>query len=687
MDSFAEIIDNNTPYFVFIGICFLLIILVLLAIALAKTINYYVERFPQDEKDQKDYFNYRAQVEDLKAQKDTLQKSIASLSEQYENKLKEAKEHLADGVIRDDLQAELEKLERRIETARQDLSSSMAEYYKSKNEADLLTGMLPNLQETKDSAQKELERIKNDIAELTKPDGEYAKKKSELKQIREDVSELTREYSVSKLSVDDLKNKVARLEEDERELLKRKKEQQKDKERIDKADEELGKKLRESRRLDQDLAEKRIEVALLDSKMTKLEADNKETEQTSAQFIEGYRTLMTPPESLAAYARAGADKFEDETAELNRFQAFLSGSGYFFSDRTIRAFHTALKIQDANPLTVLAGISGTGKTLLPTKYAEFFGIYSLILPVEPRWDSPQDLLGFYNYLEKKYQSTELARTLVAFDPVNSFDKAPRRRGEAAQEVAEIMKNRMVIVLLDEMNLARTEYYFANFLSKLELRRTVSDVSNRIRRKDAEITLDSTFGNIYIPGNVLFVGTMNEDDSTQTLSDKVLDRANILRFGKPNPENMENAANAASQRQERRHAAMSYKIFKSWQKNSFDDTAAGSMVEKTITKLNDAMTCINKPFGFRVHDAIRQYVANYPMTESNDIYFALADQIEQKIMPKLRGLDLAENTTRDCLDAVDEILAGLSDDKLCEAFRRAREDEANTGMFMWQGVSR
>ena len=84
---------------------------------------------------------------------------------------------------------------------------------------------------------------------------------------------------------------------------------------------------------------------------------------------------------------------------------------------------------------------------------------------------------------------------------------------------------MLIVLLDEMNLARTEYYFSNFLSRLELRRIVTNENEKANRKNAEITIDDNFGNLWVPNNVLFVGTMNEDESTQTLSDKVLDRAN------------------------------------------------------------------------------------------------------------------------------------------------------------------
>ena len=151
--------------------------------------------------------------------------------------------------------------------------------------------------------------------------------------------------------------------------------------------------------------------------------------------------------------------------------------------------------------------------------------------MQPRWDSPQDLFGFYNYLEKRYKATELARALVQFERFNQGDF---RSGNA--EIYD-RSDRMLLVLLDEMNLARTEYYFSEFLSKLETRRMVDENKPKDRAR-AEIALDmggSLDGktlSLYPGRNVFFVGTMNEDESTQSLSDKVIDRATVLRFWRP-----------------------------------------------------------------------------------------------------------------------------------------------------------
>jgi predicted nucleic acid-binding Zn-ribbon protein len=244
--------------------------------------------------------------------------------------------------------------------------------------------------------------------------------------------------------------------------------------------------------------------------------------------------LETSPACLSETIFLGGkvtNRIEEEV--IDELQQNLKVQGLLFSDRILKAFHTSLKVSQISPLTVLAGVSGTGKSILPLEYAKAMGMHSLIVSVQPRWDSPQDLFGFYNYLEHKYKATDLARALMRMDKYNFLQgNFPSLKGQKRHE-------RMLLVLLDEMNLARIEYYFSEFLSKLEIRRLVTDPSQQDQRAPAEFELetgprsaeDSIF-RLWVGENVLFVGTMNEDESTQTLSDKVLDRANVLRFGRP-----------------------------------------------------------------------------------------------------------------------------------------------------------
>lgn len=352
-----------------------------------------------------------------------------------------------------------------------------------------------------------------------------------------------------------------------------------------------------------------------------------------------------------------------------------------FPDRVLLAFHTALKSSHISPITVLAGISGTGKSLLPKCYAEGMGMHFVSLAVQPRWDSPQDLFGFYNYLEKRYKATDLARAMVQFEQYNRGEwPLPKDWNDGRQD-------RMLLVLLDEMNLARIEYYFSDFLSRLETRRDVRQLDSPVERAKAEIALD--MGSLakeekpirLFPGdNVLFTGTMNEDESTQTLSDKVLDRSCVLRFGKPNKVGRYETGTEAQPR----HEGLALDTWKQWHK---ERTALGGQLDELndwIDQLNACMNEVGRPFGHRVILAIQTYMANYPDWAGNRDHFnwARADQIEQRIMPKLRGLDV--DAYQDSLDRIQRLVDALDDRPLSAAFRHGREDRT---VFVWQGLDR
>lgn len=374
-------------------------------------------------------------------------------------------------------------------------------------------------------------------------------------------------------------------------------------------------------------------------------------------------------------------KTSDEEYALANIRNQLATAGYQFHPRVIKAFHTALKCHDINPLTVLAGVSGTGKTLLPTAYAKLMGMHSLVIAVQPRWDSPQDMFGFYNYLEKKYKATDLARTLIRMDPYSTVDGLDEKQK---------CSDRMLLVLLDEMNLARTEYYFSEFLSKLELRRLAGDGRAEVDRQHAEILLDTGPGRqpikFWVGKNVLFTGTMNEDESTQTLSDKVLDRANVLRFGRP--ANIGSEGQQQAQEEQRLPNPEGYLTVKQWKDwcRPVQQADWTGKAQEWIDGLNDALTKIGRPFGHRVRKSILAYVANYPAVNMDIFKIAFADQVEQKILPKLRGLDTTEGVNNAACDEIEKIIEATGDNTLHRAFASARENNVS-GMFLWQGVTR
>jgi len=368
---------------------------------------------------------------------------------------------------------------------------------------------------------------------------------------------------------------------------------------------------------------------------------------------------------------------------LTNTSRYLESEQLYFPQRVLYAFHTSLKVTDISPLVVLAGISGTGKSELPRRYADAMGIHFLNVAVQPRWDSPQDMFGFFNYLESRYRATELGRALVQMDPYYTEEN----RGWAAPEDWDnSLSSQLLLVLLDEMNLARVEYYFSEFLSRLETRRGI-DVNDPQSRKKAEIGLEVGSGRstapimqLFVDRNVLFVGTMNEDETTQALSDKVVDRANVLRFGRPGNVVPDKAAKFTLEPNKR----LSYHDWQSWCKSSnevSDDVRL--TVNQYVDRLDNAMAKIKRPFGFRTRNGILSYVANYPSQDADAIEDAVADQIEQKILPKFRGLDPRDHDTKAALGMVRSVLSDLGDALLVEAIDRT----AKESQFIWLGVNR
>jgi len=399
---------------------------------------------------------------------------------------------------------------------------------------------------------------------------------------------------------------------------------------------------------------------------------------------ERYRDLWEP---IKFPALVLSDTVREHQAMENT-QRHLAAVGLQFPPRVLNAFHTALKTADMSPLVVLAGISGTGKSQLPKRYAEGMGIHFVSLAVQPRWDSPQDLFGFFNHLEKRYKATELARAMVQFErhTWKDWPESHRTAGE--------MSKHMLLILLDEMNLARVEYYFSEFLSRLEFRRDVADPARDAGlRAQAEIRLDMgalAEGEheirLYPDRNILFTGTMNEDESTQTLSDKVLDRACVVRFGRPRKLVTEAATGSKEQPRQAKNG-ISLDQWLSWSGRRLPSGHA-DQVGSWIDRLNDCMDLLHRPFAHRVAQAMQQYVANYPALQTDErtkVAWAMADQIEQRILPKLRGIDLQSDDaeTTPALDGIGKLIAEVNDPKLIDAYRKCREGQ----IFMWRGLDR
>jgi hypothetical protein len=299
------------------------------------------------------------------------------------------------------------------------------------------------------------------------------------------------------------------------------------------------------------------------------------------------------------------------------------------------------------------------------------GIHFLKLAVQPRWDSPQDLLGFYNYLEKRYKATDLSRALLCMDGTLAGKEI---------ENGGSMSDRVLLVLLDEMNIARVEYYFSEFLSRLEGRPEhgdADDAKKRTSRIEIEVPGQGRAVAIYPGHNVLFAGTMNQDESTQSLSDKVLDRGNTLLFRKPD-KLIGNPADGGDVRPTDLHLPM--RTWQSWQRafESLSPTTQASC-QGIVEKLNSECKAMRRPFGYRVAQSIFSYVANHPDAVSDGgVRLALADMVEMRLLPKLMGVNMEGDAHAAVLRIAEIVDKDLSDTMLAQRIR----DGAVGDVFVW-----
>ncbi len=181
-----------------------------------------------------------------------------------------------------------------------------------------------------------------------------------------------------------------------------------------------------------------------------------------------------------------------------------SRSHLYYEKKTIRLMFAGLA---STKLIILQGISGTGKTSLPYIMGKYFVNDSTIASVQPSWRDRSELFGYFNEFTKKFNETEVLRRIYEStfnDDIN-------------------------IIVLDEMNIARVEYYFAEMLSILEMpdpNEWKIELVSSTWQTDPKHLVD---GKLRIPQNVWYIGTANNDDSTFAVSDKVYDRALVINL--------------------------------------------------------------------------------------------------------------------------------------------------------------
>ena len=208
-----------------------------------------------------------------------------------------------------------------------------------------------------------------------------------------------------------------------------------------------------------------------------------------------YRTY-TPPEYDNEITLEGL---------VDRYRNFAcSRMNLYYDQKTIRLFFAGMA---STKLIILQGISGTGKTSLPYSFGKFLQVDTTIASVQPSWRDRTELFGYFNEFTKNFNETEVLKRIYSSGYNNDVN----------------------LILLDEMNIARIEYYFAEMLSILEMPNADEwelDIVPNTWSTDPE-KLDR--GKLVIPQNVWYIGTANNDDSTYAISDKVYDRAQPINL--------------------------------------------------------------------------------------------------------------------------------------------------------------
>lgn len=303
--------------------------------------------------------------------------------------------------------------------------------------------------------------------------------------------------------------------------------------------------------------------------------------------------------------------------KVDAIKAYIAGKGFNYEGNLIENFYLSLK---SKPFVILAGISGTGKTRLVKLFAEAIGAEMKLVPVRPDWSDSSDLLGY----------TDLS---------NHFH--PGAIIEFAKQ-AEWNRDKPFFLCLDEMNLARVEYYLSDFLSVIETRdRKENGDIETDPLVDVDYYKDKTaqgkYGRVFIPENLYVIGTVNMDETTFPFSKKVLDRANTIELSFVN-------LTAKPEKSFVKHEKLN-------EKNSFlkadylylrdcDDDAVIDAVCFELETLNRILVKSNLHIGYRVRDEISFYMVNNKKTGLLSEDAAFDNEIMQKILPRIQGSSAA-----------------------------------------------
>ena len=591
-----------------------------------------------------------------------------------------SKEELTKSIS--DLISEKGKLSDEIKT-RKDYNDKIVEF-KREIEIELENKKKEEIKVLKDklkSTENQLNDIRSlsvagDTKELLSKIKELEKLKEELEddniKLKSNLDEKNKEYKTEKNDLQKkLENTLKDLEK-QNENIKRFNELELEKNNLE-MEKENFRKLLEMSRANQKYLEDKINEYKEDIARLSTKEGEEEDRDARIKQIKGTGLDYSPY----------SEEYEIEISEKEWLNKILKASedyGIKLNERIVYAFHTALKISDWSIITILAGVSGTGKSELPKLYARFGGLNFINIPVQPNWDSQESMLGYFNSIDNRFDAQPLLSFLINVTDEEKYNKYPS------------------VILLDEMNLSHIEHYFADFLSKLEERR--GKEKKEVPTIEIKLGVNHEPFELRLSRSLLWIGTMNQDETTHSLSDKVIDRGEILYF--PRPKNLVSKTSQKLMKtiiKYHKIKMLNIESWNSWIKNrkvdenntTKESTEIMSKYKEIVESINNELGEIGRGLGHRVWQTIENYIYNYPTVDINgeseelekNMKIAFEDQIVQKIMPKLRGIEV-RNKGKESLERILSILRENGFNSLDKDYKSAME--LGFGQFMWNSAN-
>ena len=345
---------------------------------------------------------------------------------------------------------------------------------------------------------------------------------------------------------------------------------------------------------------------------------------------------------------------------INKVENYIKNQGYNYTYNQLSNLYLSLKIK---PFTILAGISGTGKSKIIRLLADAIQADYTLISVRPDWNDATDLIGYKN-LDDKFIKGQLTKAILK---------------------AQQNKNKSHLICLDEMNLARVEYYLSDYLSIIESRKKVGQ--NIITDNIVQYQEDNENISLHIPDNLYLIGTVNMDDTTFQFSRKVLDRANTIEFSDVDLDNLFFEVNEKVE-----SLNVSNNLLKTTYLKTMDIELEyreyAKEVNKKIIEINEILKKSQKQFAYRVRDEILFYLVENKKANLLHEDTAFDYQIMQKILPAISGSE--ESIYQVLIDLLNFVCETNTIDNIEEATNYLKEtkvryeNSANKIIYMLKG---